>query len=118
MCGEPSTSSGVSLSRCAIRSAVSRHVVRDDHVAHGLVQLDLGEPIAGGLADPGDLARRRLGGAVGRVLQAVRPRAGVMLTMSASRAAIESTRLLPPPMMKGGCGFWTGCGGQIRSVTV
>ena len=45
-------------------------------------------------------------------------RSKLMLTMSASRPAIDSTRLPPPPMRIGGCGFCTGLGVPSCAVTV
>ena len=37
-------------------------------------------------------------------------RFGLIPTMSASRAAMDSIRFPPAPMRIGGCGFWTGFG--------
>ena len=100
----------------AIASARSLEVlvgpVRHRALEQLRAELDVVEAAAGGVADPADLLLDRRRRELRRVERATCRRGllGMSCTMSAWRAATESTFLPPPPIMIGGRGRWTGVG--------
>ena len=118
--GESSTCSGVDSKNGAIASAMDfESSVKWTNPASTWISRSSNRSPAASRTHASfwSVASRFIDGAVAGSSATPLCRLALMPTMSASRAASESTRFPPPPMMIGGCGRCTGFGSPSRPST-
>ncbi len=107
--------------RCGHHLGHRGAVVGEVHEAGERLDLEVVEPVAGGVAEPATLlVGRRSGHRLRGVVADRHAAAQVGVDADDGCLPAATARILgpPPPMMNGGCGCCTGLGSPSRSVTV